>query len=260
MTSVVWTTPLGLPIVQPYRKTKRKQIRTSLQTVFISDPNSPAEVNSAKQATAFPPNFIHSLDATHMMLTALECRTQNLTFASVHDSYWTHASTIDHMSEIIRDTFIALHSSDVLSKLQLEFKERYAGYKIPLASLGGASSLMMRLRDAGTVITTSPEQAKSLAAACSDIKHIAKVSETEKSSVEEKEIDLDGLVGTSDLEGEADTQDPEADPLNEAKLETGDIDVRLLGKFVDLCDLLPPLPQKGDFDVETIKESQYFFS
>ena len=26
-----------------------------------------------KQASAFPPNFVHSLDATHMMLTALEC-------------------------------------------------------------------------------------------------------------------------------------------------------------------------------------------
>jgi DNA-directed RNA polymerase len=43
MTSVVWTTALGLPIVQPYRKTKRKQIVTSLQSVFISDPNSAAE-------------------------------------------------------------------------------------------------------------------------------------------------------------------------------------------------------------------------
>lgn len=74
MATVVWTTPLGLPIVQPYRKTKRKQISTALQTVYISDPNSPAEVNGMKQASAFPPNFIHSLDATHMMLTALECR------------------------------------------------------------------------------------------------------------------------------------------------------------------------------------------
>jgi DNA-directed RNA polymerase len=74
MSSVVWTTPLGLPIVQPYRKTKRKQIMTTIQTVFISDPNAPAEVNAIKQASAFPPNFIHSLDATHMMLTALECR------------------------------------------------------------------------------------------------------------------------------------------------------------------------------------------
>lgn len=31
-------------------------------------------VNVSKQTTAFPPNFIHSLDATHMMLTALECK------------------------------------------------------------------------------------------------------------------------------------------------------------------------------------------
>jgi DNA-directed RNA polymerase len=92
-----------------------------------------------KQASAFPPNFIHSLDATHMMLTAIECRVcavlsvhltppliteqvQGLTFASVHDSYWTHACSIDHMSEIIRDTFIALHSSDVLEKLQTEVR------------------------------------------------------------------------------------------------------------------------------------------
>ena len=74
MTSVIWTTPLGLPIVQPYRQEKRKQIMTALQTVYLSDPNSPAAVNSMKQATAFPPNFVHSLDATHMMLTALECR------------------------------------------------------------------------------------------------------------------------------------------------------------------------------------------
>jgi len=74
MTTVVWTTPLGLPIVQPYRQTKRKQIATALQTIYISDPNAPAAVNSMKQASAFPPNFIHSLDATHMMLTALECQ------------------------------------------------------------------------------------------------------------------------------------------------------------------------------------------
>ena len=37
-------------------------------------------VNSMKQASAFPPNFIHSLDATHMMLTALECRVRGSLF------------------------------------------------------------------------------------------------------------------------------------------------------------------------------------
>ena len=29
--------------------------------------------NAMKQKNAFPPNFIHSLDSTHMMLTALFC-------------------------------------------------------------------------------------------------------------------------------------------------------------------------------------------
>lgn len=47
-------------------------------------------------------------------------KTRDITFASVHDSYWTHASSIDQMSGVIRDTFIALHSSDILRKLEAE--------------------------------------------------------------------------------------------------------------------------------------------
>ena len=74
MSSVIWTTPLGLPVVQPYRKPTKKQVMTALQSVFISDPNQPNEVSPQKQSTAFPPNFIHSLDATHMLLTALQCK------------------------------------------------------------------------------------------------------------------------------------------------------------------------------------------
>jgi DNA-directed RNA polymerase len=72
--------------------------------------------------SAFPPNFIHILDATHRMSSTIECRVQGLMFASVHDLYWTHACSIDHMSEIICDTFIALHSSDVLQKLEAEVR------------------------------------------------------------------------------------------------------------------------------------------
>jgi len=45
MTSVIWTTPLGLPIVQPYRKLTKRQVSTAVQSVYISDPNVPAEGN-----------------------------------------------------------------------------------------------------------------------------------------------------------------------------------------------------------------------
>lgn len=120
MTSVVWTSPLGLPVVQPYRKPVRKQVMTSLQSVYIADPNAVAEVAPGKQATAMPPNFIHSLDATHMLMTAMQCQQDDVTFASVHDSYWSHASTIDKLSENIREMFIELHSRDIIGDLRRE--------------------------------------------------------------------------------------------------------------------------------------------
>ncbi|KAF8637123.1 hypothetical protein AX17_003027 [Amanita inopinata Kibby_2008] len=279
MTSVVWTTPLGLPIVQPYRKSTRKQIMTALQTVYISDPNSPAEVNSLKQASAFPPNFIHSLDATHMMLTALECQAQGLTFASVHDSYWTHACSIDNMSGVIRDTFIALHSSDVLRKLRDEFLERYKDYKIPLAHLQ-TSQMVKLLRDSGVQIVASPDQAKSLSA----LKPLVKVSDTAQSTIDESQASEEiqemitkmsneavaGTVSTSsqaedltdDMEEDWDEEyeTPQARAAKKKKVESDKAAASLYGKFINLTDILPPLPEKGDFKVEAIKKSLYFFS
>ena len=146
MTSVIWTSALGLPVVQPYRKIKKHQITTAVQSVYIRDPNQNYEVNPSKQASAFPPNFIHSLDATHMFLTALECHSAGLVFASVHDSYWTHACDIDTMSDIIRDTFVRLHSQDILVRLRDEFLQRYKGYKIPASSLAYTKAKVARAR------------------------------------------------------------------------------------------------------------------
>ncbi|KDQ52445.1 hypothetical protein JAAARDRAFT_138907 [Jaapia argillacea MUCL 33604] len=254
MTSVVWTTPMGLPIVQPYRKTKRKQIMTALQTVFISDPNTPSEVNAVKQASAFPPNFIHSLDATHMMLTALQCRTRGLIFASVHDSYWTHACSVDEMSGIIRDTFIALHSSDVLRRLHAEFIERYKGYKIPLVSLK-AGNLFKHVR-ASPSVPLSPETLEALAGEEATLD----LSVSDRDVVVEDGDDVDAL-----MEMEAEEEEEEEKPKGKKrgrkpKFDESMSDAMIAGKFVDLADVLPPLPEKGNFDVNTIKRSLYFFS
>jgi DNA-directed RNA polymerase len=123
--AVVWTTPLGLPIVQPYRKKTRRQIRTLMQTVFIeeNDPSRPVDVS--RQCSALAPNFIHSLDASHMLLTAHACYNAGITFASVHDSYWSHAATIDEMNRLIRDKFVELHQNPIMENLRNEFLQRY---------------------------------------------------------------------------------------------------------------------------------------
>ncbi|GLT66444.1 hypothetical protein SLA2020_388090 [Shorea laevis] len=88
---VRWTTPLGLPVVQPYRQLARHLIKTSLQVLTLQRETDKVMVK--RQRTAFPPNFVHSLDGSHMMMTAVASKKAGLNFAGVHDSYWTHACT-----------------------------------------------------------------------------------------------------------------------------------------------------------------------
>ncbi|KAI2201188.1 DNA-directed RNA polymerase [Ophidiomyces ophidiicola] len=124
--TVIWTTPLKLPVVQPYREAKTRRIPTAIQTLSIKEPHSSDVVSRRKQLQAFPPNFIHSLDATHMMLSAIKCDELGLSFSAVHDSFWTHAGDIDTMNGVLRDAFVRMHSEDIVGRLAAEFKARYS--------------------------------------------------------------------------------------------------------------------------------------
>jgi DNA-directed RNA polymerase, mitochondrial len=53
------------------------------------------------------------------------------------------------MSSIIRDTFVSLHSSHVMSRLQDEFRTRYKDFKVPLTSIR-SPNLYRKLKAAGT--------------------------------------------------------------------------------------------------------------
>jgi DNA-directed RNA polymerase len=136
--SVVWTTPLDMPVVQPYRSSKARTVKTNLQAISLTDPHRSDPVNPRKQLQAFPPNFIHSLDATHMLLSAAKCHDAKLSFAAVHDSFWTHACDIDSMNTILRDAFIEIHSDDVIGRLAAEFNIRYKGH-MQLAAVRSSS-------------------------------------------------------------------------------------------------------------------------
>ncbi|KAJ4296875.1 DNA-directed RNA polymerase [Kalmusia sp. IMI 367209] len=140
-TSIIWTTPLKMPVVQPYRKSGREVIRTHLQDIVVTRRNGNSAVDKRKQLQAFPPNFIHSLDATHMILSALKCSEMGLDFAAVHDSFWTHAADIPNLNVILRDAFVRMHSEDIIGRLATEFKARYAGsmYKAVLKRSSVAS-------------------------------------------------------------------------------------------------------------------------
>ncbi|KAF1936175.1 DNA/RNA polymerase [Clathrospora elynae] len=126
-TAIIWTTPLKMPIVQPYRKDSVQKIKTKIQDITVSKKSQTDVIDKRKQLQAFPPNFIHSLDATHMILSALKASEMGLDFAAVHDSFWTHASDIPNLNVILRDAFVRMHSEDIIDRLAAEFSARYAG-------------------------------------------------------------------------------------------------------------------------------------
>ena len=47
-------------------------MRTLAQTVVLVDHSDKLPVSVTKQKSAFPPNYVHSLDSTHMLMTANE--------------------------------------------------------------------------------------------------------------------------------------------------------------------------------------------
>lgn len=125
---ISWITPLGLPVVQPYVKQSEidfdlwsgsdipneewvaaltraarrieRQYRSSNAYGTRDSLVGLPPPNPVKQRNAFPPNFIHSLDSCHMMLTALHCLREGVMFASVHDCFWTHAASVDDLNRV----------------------------------------------------------------------------------------------------------------------------------------------------------------
>jgi len=55
------------------------QVESSLQRFWLQRPTT--TVAKRSQRTAFPPNYIHSLDSAHMMMTAMACRDRGVAFA-----------------------------------------------------------------------------------------------------------------------------------------------------------------------------------
>ncbi|KAF5839496.1 hypothetical protein DUNSADRAFT_670 [Dunaliella salina] len=138
---VEWRSPLGFPISQPYYDTKLAQVDSSLQKFWVTKPTT--TVAKRSQRTAFPPNYIHSLDSAHMMMTAMECKAQGVAFAGVHDCFWTHAATADAVGTILRDTFVQLHSRPLLEELVENIKQAAPGVTLPPIPPKGQLDLTM---------------------------------------------------------------------------------------------------------------------
>ena len=51
----------------------KTHVQTLLQRVILVHQTDSSPIQRVRQRSAFPPNFIHSIDSSHMMLTAIAC-------------------------------------------------------------------------------------------------------------------------------------------------------------------------------------------
>jgi DNA-directed RNA polymerase len=114
-----WTTPFGFYVYQTYYTYKQRRVRTQLNGVLKGYRTSLREVIPYKQdirknKNAISPNFIHSLDAAHLMLTVNDMRyeygVKNLHV--VHDCFGVHADDIDLLVHNLKENFIEMYTGD----------------------------------------------------------------------------------------------------------------------------------------------------
>ncbi len=112
----LWVSPSGLPVLQnafrvdPHIKEVKAEAITAIRFRLKQISN---DVSITNQSTGILPNFIHSLDAAHLVKTMNLAQACNITHLStVHDSYATHACYIDRLGDCIRDAFCEIYPPD----------------------------------------------------------------------------------------------------------------------------------------------------
>ena len=119
-----WDTPCNFPVLQAYNETTPYQIRTKLlgSTFKPALYKDTGKLDKNRQSNGISPNFVHSIDAAHMMITidvAKQC--EIFSFAMVHDSYGTHAADAELMWWCLRKAFVEMYSqTDVLEDFRAD--------------------------------------------------------------------------------------------------------------------------------------------
>jgi len=136
---ILWQTPLGLEVEQVDFKAKKVKVSIDggrkVEFKVYTD-----ELDASAHKKGLSPNYIHSLDASHLMMTVNALAQRGITdIVTVHDSFATHANDVGLLSITLREAFVALHKKEILPEL-CQFWEEVFGVekkKIPYVNKEG---------------------------------------------------------------------------------------------------------------------------
>ena len=112
---VVWTTPVGFPVINGYYEPILKRVDIKIkgkrhqQTLLLGYTE---KLKKSKQRTTIAPNFVHSYDACHLMMVAIEAKKRGIkSMLLIHDSFGCLPTDMAEFSNIVREEFVRLYEN-----------------------------------------------------------------------------------------------------------------------------------------------------
>lgn len=107
-----WLTPIGFPVYQFYKNVEVKRVTTMLDGAIQLKVRDFLDVGTpikSRQRSGIAPNFLHSIDSTHMVMTING--TNFTSYAMIHDDFGTHAGNTEELYLSIRKAFKKLYAN-----------------------------------------------------------------------------------------------------------------------------------------------------
>lgn len=118
-----WVTPTGFIVLQEvFTVTDDKQVFTSMMgNCKFRIKEETTTIDKTRMASSSAPNFVHSMDASHLLLSVLAFADNGIdSIAVIHDSFGTHACDTEKLRGLLSGAFVKMYEeNDVI----LQFKE-----------------------------------------------------------------------------------------------------------------------------------------
>lgn len=109
---MTWTTPDGFQVVQ-YRASQKLMRQETYMNgrVQLTYYNDTVNLDAKDMALSVAPNFVHSLDASHLRMAVLAGTRVGIgSFAMIHDSFGVHAAHMpDFLEKCVKPSFIDMY-------------------------------------------------------------------------------------------------------------------------------------------------------
>lgn len=125
------TSPSGLPMLQPYRewKTKELQIMEGAMTIVLE--HKPCPIARGEQIRGAAPNTIHTIDQAHLKKVVVMTDKAKIDTRFNHDGYSAHSGNVARFKPIVHERFVDLHRTDWLATFHAEWKKKHPKAKLP---------------------------------------------------------------------------------------------------------------------------------